>query len=162
MTWMLKLYPHTWRQRYGAELEELVASQPRSLQLFVDLLGGAVDAHWKPQALAQRMESATSAEGGGANMFTRLRSCCAAERMSRKEAFQGAALTIGAALVLVAMMFVWRGPEAEAVAMTMFPGVLVLGMQSRYLRGHSTVAKVVLIGGMFLVLFGIGLLATLF
>jgi hypothetical protein len=28
MTWMLKLYPRTWRQRYGAELEELVASQP--------------------------------------------------------------------------------------------------------------------------------------
>jgi hypothetical protein len=82
--------------------------------------------------------------------------------MSRKEAFQGAALTIGSALVLAAMMFVWEGPEAEAVAMTMFPGVLVVGMQPRYLRGHSAVAKVVLIGGMFLVLFGIGLLATLF
>ena len=36
MTWLLKLYPREWRRRYGTELEELVASQPKSLQLAVD------------------------------------------------------------------------------------------------------------------------------
>ena len=49
MTWLLRLYPRAWQRRYGAEFEELVASQPGSLQLAVDLLGGAVDAHVKPR-----------------------------------------------------------------------------------------------------------------
>ena len=60
MTWLLKLYPREWRRRYGAELEELVASQPKSLQLVVDLLGGAVDAHVKPQAFARQLDGPTA------------------------------------------------------------------------------------------------------
>ena len=50
MNWLLQLYPREWRRHYGAEIEEVVASQPKSLQLVVDLLGGAVDAHLKPLA----------------------------------------------------------------------------------------------------------------
>ena len=52
--------------------------------------------------------------------------------------------------------------RAAAISVArMFPGVLAVGMQSMYLRGHSTLAKVVLIGGPFLVLFLIGLLTGL-
>ena len=59
------------------------------------------------------------------------------------------------------MMMLWDSPASEKIALTMFPGVLVVGMQPHYLRGHSTLAKLVLIGGMFLVLFLIGLAAAL-
>ena len=59
MTWLLRLYPREWRWHYGAEIEEVVASQPKSLQLVVDLLGGAVDAHLKPQAFSRRLKAAT-------------------------------------------------------------------------------------------------------
>jgi len=161
MTWLLKLYPREWRRRYGAEFEDLVVSQPKSLQLFVDLLGGAVDAHVKPQAFARRIDSAPAGESGGLDMVTRLKGCDAKASMSRKEAFLGAALTLGSAVVIAAIMAIGKSPLTEAIGLTMFPGVLAAGMMPAYLRGHSTPAKVALIGGQFFVLFAIGLVAGL-
>jgi hypothetical protein len=49
MTWMLRLYPRDWRRRYGDEVAMLVASEPRSFRLFLDLLAGAIDARLNPQ-----------------------------------------------------------------------------------------------------------------
>ena len=157
MNWLLRLYPRAWRRRYGSEMEELVGAQPRSLQLFIDLLAGAVDAHFKPQAHVQP----GTAGPGEPNMFTRIKGCSATERISSKDAFQSGALTIGSALVLAALVFVWKDPAAEGVVATMFLGVLAVGAMSLSLRGQSTAAKVVLIGGMFLILFAIGFLASL-
>lgn len=154
---MIKLYPRAWRQRYGAELEELVRSQPSSVQLFVDLLGGAIDARFRPQALARRM-NCVRAEGGN-DMLTRLTGCCERRNMTEQEARLGAALSIGSALVVATMLLVFEGP-AKIVAWSLVPGVLVVGMQPRYLRGHSTLVKVLMTGGMFLVLLIIGLLAA--
>lgn len=75
MTWLLRLYPREWRRHYGAEVEEVIASQPKSLQLVVDLLAGAVDAHLKPQALARRLGSATADPRGASNMLNRIKGC---------------------------------------------------------------------------------------
>jgi hypothetical protein len=161
MTWLLRLYPREWRRRYGAEIEEVVASQPKSLQLVVDLLGGAVDAHLKPQAFARRLDGATAADRGGLDMVNRMKGCGATASVSRKDAFLGAGLTLGSALVVATIMVIGRSPITETIGLTMFPGVLAVGTQSMYLRGHSTLAKVVLIGGPFVVLFLIGLLAGL-
>ena len=161
MSWLLKLYPREWRRRYGAEIEEVVASQPKSLQLVVDLLGGAVDAHLKPQAFARRLEAASDDQRGGSDMVTRLTGCGRTPSSSRKDALLGAGLTIGAALVVAAIMLIGRSPITEGIGVVMFPGVLAVGTQSMKLRGHSVPAKVVLLGGPFLVLFLIGLLAGL-
>jgi len=163
MTWLLRLYPRAWRERYGAEVADVVASRPKSWQLAVDLLGGAVDAHLKPQAFAGRMEAETAGTSGGKDMVTRLLKCESRSRikMTRKEAWLGAALTIGSALVIAGIMLFDRGPVGEAIGLTMFPGVLVVGLQPAYLRGHSTTAKIAVIGGTFLVLFLIGLTAGL-
>ena len=159
MNWLLRLYPRAWRRRYGSEMEELVGAQPRSLQLFIDLLAGAVDAHFKPQA---HVQAGTAGPGPGEpNMFIRIKGCSATERISSKDAFQSGALTIGSALALAALVFVWKDPAAEGVVATMFPGVLAVGAMSLSLRGQSTAAKVVLIGGMFFILFAIGFLASL-
>ena len=40
MTWMLRLYPRLWRRRYGDEVALLLASEPRSFRLFLDLFAG--------------------------------------------------------------------------------------------------------------------------
>ena len=161
MNWLLRLYPREWRRHYGAEIEEVIASQPKSLQLVVDLLGGAVDAHLKPQAFARRLEGPAADQRGGSDMVTRLKGCGAPASMSRKDAFLGAGLTLGAALVVAAIMVIGRSSVTETIGLVMFPGVLVVGTQSMYLRGHSRLAKAVLIGGLFVVLFLIGLLAGL-
>jgi hypothetical protein len=48
VTWLIRLYPTRWRQRYGAELEQLVYDLRPStsrVALAVDLVRGAFDAH---------------------------------------------------------------------------------------------------------------------
>ena len=152
MSWLLKLYPRAWRRRYGAEVEELLASQPRSFQLTIDLLAGAVDAHWKPQAVARRMEVSATAEAGGTNMVRRLMCLRTTARLSLKDRLLSAALTIGGSLVVVAMLSVWEDPVFETYALVMLPGVWHLAIQPFYLRGHSIQAKVVLIGGPLVIL----------
>jgi len=63
--------------------------------------------------------------------------------------------------VIATITAIGKSPVTEAIGLTMFPGVLAVGMMPTYLRGHSTQAKVALIGGLFLVLFVIGLVAGL-
>ena len=72
-----------------------------------------------------------------------------------------AALTIGAALVVAGIMLIGSSPVSETIGLVMSPGVLGVGTISMYMRGHSPLAKVVLIGGPFVVLFLIGLVAGL-
>ena len=52
MTWLIKLYPARWRERYGDEFEALLESQPFSIGLLVDVLFGAIDARVRPQVMA--------------------------------------------------------------------------------------------------------------
>ncbi|NBE92887.1 hypothetical protein FE391_04680 [Nonomuraea sp. KC401] len=40
----VSLYPHAWRQRYGDEVADLVASRPVRVRTVLDLIGGAADA----------------------------------------------------------------------------------------------------------------------
>jgi len=94
-------------------------------------------------------------------MVNRVKGCGATESMKRKDAFLGAGLTLGSALAVAAIMVIGNGPLTETIGLVMFPGVLGVGTISLRLRGHSTLAKVVLVGGPFLVLFVIGLLAGL-
>ena len=48
-TWLLRLYPETWRARYGAEFTELLLARPPSVRDRLDILRGAVDARLNPQ-----------------------------------------------------------------------------------------------------------------
>jgi hypothetical protein len=48
VTWLIRLYPKRWRERYGGELEQLVHDLRPStsdLAVTVDLVRGALDAH---------------------------------------------------------------------------------------------------------------------
>ncbi len=94
-------------------------------------------------------------------MRTYLEGCGEPAQVSRKDAWVAAGLTIGSALVVAVIMVIGRGPVTEAIGIVMFPGVLAVGPQWIYMRGRSALAKVVLIGGPFLVLFLIGLLVGL-
>ncbi|MDQ6743553.1 MAG: hypothetical protein M3Z97_11700 [Candidatus Dormibacteraeota bacterium] len=42
---LLRLYPRSWRRRYGREMEALVAQTPATPRAVLDLLRGALDAH---------------------------------------------------------------------------------------------------------------------
>jgi hypothetical protein len=45
MNGIVRLYPRWWRERYGGELDALLAEHPPSFRDYADLLRGALDAH---------------------------------------------------------------------------------------------------------------------
>jgi hypothetical protein len=49
MKWLIRLYPRTWRDRYGAELEDILESRGASPGLVLDVLLGAFDARLHPR-----------------------------------------------------------------------------------------------------------------
>lgn len=49
MSRLIDLYPAAWRERYGAELAELLAERPLAARDRLDLVRGAIDAHLDPQ-----------------------------------------------------------------------------------------------------------------
>lgn len=55
---LLRLYPMTWRMRYGEELEGLLGSQALTFNLTLDLLRGALDARLHPDVAQPRLVSA--------------------------------------------------------------------------------------------------------
>jgi hypothetical protein len=61
---LVRLYPRAWRDRYGPELEDILAARSPSPGLLVDVLLGALDAHTHPQLAPQ----AAGARGGWAVM----------------------------------------------------------------------------------------------
>lgn len=56
-TWLLRLYPHTWRERYGEEFEALLEECPLSFMSLLDILMGALDARVAPQDTTGRILS---------------------------------------------------------------------------------------------------------
>jgi len=51
MSRLLSLYPRAWRDRYEAEVGDLVAARPMSFRDNIDLVRGAVDAWLHPQVV---------------------------------------------------------------------------------------------------------------
>ena len=98
MTFLLRLYPRHWRRRYEAEMRELLASEPRTLRLAVDLVAGAIDArvnpHWTPHRAAEPRLSE------GATTMTRM-FACQPSGISRADWNRSVAWMIGGSLTLV-------------------------------------------------------------
>jgi hypothetical protein len=66
MTWLIRLYPPRWRERYGSELEQLVkdlASSRSTTAITVDLVKGALQAHVQ-QGLAVTTSDRRAIKGG--------------------------------------------------------------------------------------------------
>jgi hypothetical protein len=55
MTQLVRLYPRPWRDRYEAEVLDLLEQRPPSIRDAVDLVRGALDAHLHPQAERESM-----------------------------------------------------------------------------------------------------------
>ena len=60
MSWLVRLYPPSWRKRYGAELEGLVREMPQRAGTSLDLLVGAAIAY-RDVVRANRVLSAAGA-----------------------------------------------------------------------------------------------------
>jgi hypothetical protein len=52
--WLVRAYPHAWRERYEDELLALLADRPCSLADILDIARGALDAHLHPELIPRR------------------------------------------------------------------------------------------------------------
>ncbi|HJR58552.1 MAG TPA: hypothetical protein VJ813_04120 [Vicinamibacterales bacterium] len=145
---LIRLYPRAWRERYGGEMRELLASQKLSLRTFTDLVAGAVDARMNPQqlpaALPGRMEGSTI-------MVRAFR--CAPQGVTVRDQWRGAAWMAGGSIALTAFGILLKmkiGPNAlsEGLMYAAFPAALMLSSECTYLRPYSPAArKVMSFGG---------------
>jgi len=58
MSRLLQLYPRAWRQRYGEELQSLIAARPPNARDRLDLVLGAIDAHLHPELVTSEQTAA--------------------------------------------------------------------------------------------------------
>ncbi len=165
MTWMLRLYPRAWRRRYGAEMEELVASEGRSFRLFLDLLAGAIDARLDPQPIPSTTPSTRETP---VSSILRL---CATSGFSAADRRRSVAWMIGASLGFVAIgvglqLLFDRTVLSQTFIYAAYPMALVLAGRSTYLKQYSGTARMLItlagVLGMFALILAVTFLANRF
>ena len=164
MKWVLQLYPPRWRQRYGAELAELIASQPVSIGGTLDLLAGAIDAWIHPELIAP----ATSDSKGESSMIAKtLRLKCAGygPDVTSSDKAKSTAVNLGGTLTL-ALLWLWArsefagSPYLEALSPMAFLLPYLVSLRYTSLKGRSPTAQAIFVVGFGTVLTLILLLAA--
>lgn len=97
MTWLVRMYPGAWRERYGPELEALLEARPPTLADRLDLIRGALDARVDPQVVSPERDRHRSPRDAG----------------TRVAIIVGGALLWAWALGLALLLTPWSGPEPE-------------------------------------------------
>lgn len=167
MILLLKLYPRSWRERYGDELADLVRHQSWTPALVIDLIAGAIDARLHPQLVTAVKTRNGKDTRGEEHMFAKMMKFrCAgyAPNVSPRDQWLSVAGTLGGTLALTLIwmrLHVVYGDSAYVdsfLYMTfLVPYILTLPLTS--LKGRSRGAQAIFIGGMLAVLTGIGLVA---
>jgi hypothetical protein len=152
---LLRLYPRTWRERYGDEFADLLGDQPLKFKQVLDVVAGAIDARLTPQP---HMAAARGPNVGGESVMNALRASCGVRSVpyTRKEALISAAAMIGLTIVFSFGGIALKRNGWEELGEFMlgfgFPASLVISVQPMYMKGQSTKAKVILIGGPLVIL----------
>jgi hypothetical protein len=92
MSRAIRLYPRAWRDRYGEELTDLVASRPLGISGVIDLARGALDAHRHPELVDP---SIAPASGSGPLSRQRYEDLRVARRLGSGSLFGSALWIIG-------------------------------------------------------------------
>jgi len=150
--WLIRLYPPAWRRRYGRELAELIATQPASFGMAIDLVAAAVDAWLNPQS--STAATAADTKGAGAMVPKMLQLRCAGHgpNVTPEDNFKAASVTIGGTLALVlALMWAMAGygknPYLESLLSVSWLVPLALSQRYTSLKGRPGRVQAVLIGG---------------
>src|SRR5438552_17270888 len=65
---LVRFYPASWRERYGEEIADLLATEPPSVPRAVDLLRGLIDAHLHPELVDSALAAVPAAGERSAEM----------------------------------------------------------------------------------------------
>jgi hypothetical protein len=67
---LVRFYPARWRERYGEEIADLLATEPPSVPRAVDMLGGLIDAHLHPELVHSALAAVPAAGESSDEMRT--------------------------------------------------------------------------------------------
>jgi hypothetical protein len=141
---LLRLYPRAWRERYGAEMEEVLAGQSLSLRTFADVVAGAIDAH----ANRQWVPAVDVANTQGEKTMSQL-SWCEMEGVTARDQRRSAAWMIGGSIVLTSLALVLvrvmgQNSLSEGLIYSAFPASLMLSSECTYLKRYSRRSRTVM------------------
>lgn len=108
--WLLRLYPRTWRDRYGEEFAALLESQPLNLMDVFDVMMGALDARWLAFLRDERQQIEITHEEAYTMQSIKQRS------MDRLAHIAGIGAFISALTFLCGLLYSFTGPQAEDAA----------------------------------------------
>jgi hypothetical protein len=151
MSWLLRLYPAPWRERYGEEFGAVLASQRVSPAMVLDVLAGAIDARLHPQI---QLSQSKPIKGDDTMTLAMLQRCAAGgPKLSPRDRRIAWRVTILSALALAALEIgltkLYRGaPAVQALIYASGPALSLVYEQTAYLRKRSWRTQAfVLVGG---------------
>jgi hypothetical protein len=159
MTWLLKLYPPRWRQRYGREFTQLMAGQPFSIATVVDVMAGAIDAWIYPQSSTAKATDS----GGESTLMTgvlKLRCAGAGAPVTAADSRKAAAMVIGGTLLLT-LLWTWgiraypENPYVSSIGLVSYIPPYLLSMRYTTLKGRPGRVQAVFIGSQMLAVMAI-------
>ena len=164
-TWLLRLYPRAWRERYGEEFLATVGDGPVRLQQVIDIVAGAIDARLSADVRRTTMASRVAPTGGGSMWLKSLMACEQQQmRYTRRDSLLGAGVMAGASLFLVVLGTTARRggfPVAGEVLIDVaFPVSLMLSMPFWMMKGQPRKAQIAIVGGTLVILVLMGVLSA--
>ena len=149
MSWMVRLYPARWRERYGEEFGAVLASQRASVGLVLDVLAGAIDAHLHPQI---QSSDSKQIKGDDRMTFEMLQRCAAGgPKLSPSERRIASRLRIFSALVMAVLYVVLtkiyrEAPAVQAVFYASNFSTSFVYKQTAYLKKRSWLTQAFVLG----------------
>ena len=140
---LLRLFPRTWRARYGDEFLATAGDEHLGLRQTIDIAACAIDAWTSSEVRRATSQVRSEAIREGDPMTRKLMASCGATSVefSRRDAVLGAlALIGGSALLSVAGIVVMRtgyGVTGHALLGLASPVPLLFAMSFTYLKGKS-------------------------
>jgi hypothetical protein len=159
---LVRLYPRRWREKYGEEMEHVLADQPVTLRLIVDVLAGAVDAHINPQ-VSSKATNAPDARGGTA--VTKLLTHCQPQDITASDYSRSVVVLFGTTIVLAMLHIQLKRalgdhPFVDAFGASTFPIAVLASSWGTYFKRYSLAAKLSFVLGLGALVFLISLSAA--
>ena len=144
MSWLLYLYPPSWRKRYRREVAAHLHAEPMRIRTVVDLMAGAIDEWLNTGSFPNESDA-----GEERIMIKVLR--CESRALTRGDAVRSAGWMLGTTLALTILALALQKTlgdhvTIEALLLSAFFIALTVSSQKLYLRPYSRAARAILIG----------------
>lgn len=163
-TSLLRLYPATWRHRYGAEFLEMVGDSPLAPGQLIDIVRGALDAWLSADMRRGLATPAAAPASGGSSVKDAISECAGRGHYRPLDGFLGAALIVGGSAFFALLGFLAHRMGHDGLRQFLhnlaFPASLLLSLPFWLMKGVPVRVQALVIGITLMLVAAIGLLAV--